>query len=177
MFSQSHVAPEHQNEILQDSRKWDKEQRLRYLKSHQAIGLFNRNKRRVPNTLEHKITDILDHLATVKPKWDNPGWFDSPSSDVRFRNLESVLSSTPVYPEVGEKFRQFRRAHDAALAATVLLSQANMMALGVFLDTHERYWPIYTKNWHQDGMPQRQVYLYELEMRNELATTVHGYCR
>ena len=59
----------------------------------------------------------------------------------------------------------------------VLLSQANIMALGVFLDIHESYWPIYTKNWRQDGIPQHEAYLYKLKMEPEVAKTVHDYCK
>lgn len=134
-FFSRHDKPELQKEIMQEKRTWNEEQRLRYLRGHQATGRFSNNKRKVPNTLEQKIMDILDHLATVKPKWDNPEWFDSPSLGVRFQNLESALSAAPVYLTVGEKFREFRRAHDSELNATVLLSQANMMVLGVFLET------------------------------------------
>ena len=51
------------------------------------------------------------------------------------------------------------------------------MALGVFLDIHESYWPIYTKNWRQDGIPQHEAYLYKLKMEPEVAKTVHDYCK
>lgn len=170
-------TPELQDEIFQGKRKWGNEQRLQYLRDNQFSGRFTNDNEPASNTLEQHIMGILDDLAAVKPKWNNPGWFSSPGLDSKIRNFESVLNATPVYPAIGEKFREFRRAHDPELTATVLLSQADMMTLGVFLDIHKRYWPIYTRNWPPDGIPRREAFLYRNEMENEIVTTVHNYCK
>lgn len=169
-------TPEHREAFLQAQRKWGNKERLRYLGGYQATWRFNNDEKRVPNTLEHEILEILDDLSAVKPKWNNPEWFDSPTLDIFVRNFESVLNTTPVYPTIGQKFQAFRRAHDPKLTATVLLSQSNTMALAVFLDKHKKYWPIFTRNWPRDGIPRHQAYLYKLEMENEIVTVVHDYC-
>jgi len=169
-------TPKLRDEYLQAERKWDNEQRLRYLKGNQFSWRFTHDKEVNPKTLEQKIIRILDDLAAVKPKWNNPEWFDSPILDIKIRNMESVLNAAPVYPAIGEKFREFRRVHDSELTATVLLSRSNMMTLGVFLDIHEKYWPIYTRNWPPAGIPRHEAYLYSLEMENEIVTTIHNYC-
>lgn len=175
-FAPGHNTSQLQEEVLKGQRNWGTKQRLRYLIGNQVIGQFTSDKKLTPNTLEQRIVGILDDLAAIKPKWNNPEWFDCPDLNIRIVNFESVLNATPVYPTVGEKFKEFRRAHDAELTATVLLSQANMITLGVLLDIHERYWPIYTKNWPPDGIPRHEAYLYRNEMENEIATIVHNYC-
>ena len=135
-------TPEGQKIILEEQRKWDNEARLLNLRGNQVSGRFRNVKERIPGALEQNIIDILDHLDAVKTNWGDPEWFTSPDLDIKIQNFQSVLNATPVYPTVGEKFQEFRRTHDSELTATVLLSQANMMVLGVFLDINERYWPI-----------------------------------
>ncbi len=171
-----YTSPELQEEILQNERKWDHERRLQYLKGNQYSWRFI-NEKRIPNTLAQKIMKIWDDLAAIKPKWNNPQWFNCPTLNIGIRNFESVLNATPVYPTVGEKFQKFQQAHNSELAATVLLSRANIKALGIYLNIYKKYWPIYTKNWPPTGIPRHQEYLYRYDMDNEVVTTVHSYCK
>ena len=76
-------TPELQEEILKGQRMWHNEQRLLYLKGNQVSGQVTNDTELTPNTLEQKIMGILDDLAAVKPKWNNPEWFDSPSLDAK----------------------------------------------------------------------------------------------
>ena len=163
-------------ERLRAEMKWDKEQRLQWGGGYRFIR-GPHEKEVIPNTLEQKIVGILDDVTAVKPRWNNPDWYDSPDLDIKIINFESVRSATPVYPTIGEKFQEFSRSHDPELIATVLLSKSDVMTLGIYLGTYKKYWPVYTKNWPRDVIPGKQAYEYELEMQDEVVTTVHGYCK
>jgi hypothetical protein len=167
--------PSDHEAVVRSQLKWNKEQRLRY---GGGIPYLKRplSEDIVPDTLEERIIQILNALVSVKPRWNNPDWFDSPDLDIWIVNFESVLNSTPVYPKVGARFRNFIQSDDPELIGTVLLSQSNMKALGVMLDLHKKYWPIYTKNWPRDGIPRDQASSFELDMDDEIITRVHGYC-
>jgi hypothetical protein len=154
---------------------WDKAQRLQYLGGIPYRGQMQ-NKQTSSNTLEAQIDQILEALAAVKPKWNNPEWFTSPDLEMWIVDFALVLNSSPVYPTVGARFQAFSQSNDPKLIATVLLSQSDMMTLGILLGLHKKYWPIYTKNWPRDGIPHDQAYAYKQDMHSEIITTVHNYC-
>lgn len=170
----AHQPPGHE-EMIRAEMKWNKERRLNYLGGYRSMKKAHKEDAD-PNTLEQKIAGILDDISAVKPKWNNPEWFDSPDLDIKVINFESVLNAPPVYPTIGEKFQEFSRSHDPELTATVLFSKSDTMTLGIFLGLYEKYWPVYTKNWPPTGIPRKQAYLYKIEMQNEIARTVHDYC-
>ncbi len=163
-------------ERLRAEMKWDKEKRLQWGGGYRFLHAPD-EKEVITNTLEQMIVGVLNDINAVKPRWNNSEWYDSPDLDLKNTNFESVLNAAPVYPTIGEKFQEFSRSHDPELIATVLLSKSDVKTLGIFLGTYKKYWLVYTKNWPRPGIPREQSYAYQLDMQNEVVTTVHDYCK
>ena len=62
-----------------------------------------------------------------------------------------------------------------ALIGISLFTVAN--TLGVTMNLQEKYWPVYTTNWHQDKLNKSKGDCkYEQQFQNEIISRIHSYC-